>query len=115
MLPNVEWTINAYTVGSLLFAIAGFYWVTKSDMKVMKDNVVAIKADLQQLTQLMRDVAVQKTEIENLRTQLASQASLVATLEGRVFQLSRGRGFMQVEVDGEYSNQGKVGLTSPHR
>lgn len=108
MVPNVEWTINAYTVGSLLFAIAGFYWVTKSDMRVMKENVVAIKADLEQLTVLMRDVAVQKTEIENMRNQLTSQASIVATLEERVFKLSQGRGWIQRDLDGEYSGHGKA-------
>lgn len=112
MLPNVEWTFNAYTVGTtsitLLFALAGFYFVTKSDMKVMKENVVAIKSELKTLTELMRDVAVQKTEIENLRTHVAEQTRLIATLDERLFKLSQGRGFMQRDMDGEYSRQGKV-------
>ena len=107
-MPVVEWTINVGTVAALLFSAAGFYFVTKSDMRVMKENVVAIKADLEQLTVLMRDVAVQKTEIENLRNHLTSQASIVATLEERVFKLSQGRGWIQRDLDGEYSGHGKA-------
>ena len=106
MTPNIEWTVNVYTVGStvlsLVFITGGFYFVTKNDMKVMKDNVVAIKGDLEKLTELMRDVAVQKSEIENLRSLVTAQAGEIATMNERVFKLSQGRGFIQRELDGEY-------------
>lgn len=106
-VPVVEWSINIGTVGAIAFAIAGFYWVTKSDMRVMKENVVAIKGDLKALTELMKDVAVQKTALEHHAALIAAQATLIATLEDRLFKLSQGRGFIQREVDGEYSRQGK--------
>src|ERR1700733_11967396 len=107
MAPSIEWTFNAYTVGTtsftLLFAMAGFYFVTKSDMKLMKENVIAIKRDLESLTELMRDVAVQKTEIENLRNLVTAQAGLIKTHDERLYALSQGRGWIQREIDGEYT------------
>lgn len=101
-MPVVEWTINVGTVAALLFAAAGFYFVTKSDMKVMKDNVVAIKGDLKILTDVMRDLAVQKNTLESHASLLTSQAGLIATLEKRLYGLSKGDGWIQREVDGEY-------------
>lgn len=89
---NIEWTVNAYTIAVVIFVIGGFYFVTKSDMKVMKENVVAIKGGLEKLTELMVAVAVQKTEIEHLRNQIADQAAHIAKLEDRIRDLSSRSG-----------------------
>lgn len=101
-MPVVEWTINVGTVAALLFAVAGFYFVTKSDMKIMKENVVAIKTELKVLTDVMKDVAVQKSAIDHHTSLITSQASLIAVMEDRLFKLSQGRGWIQKDVDGPY-------------
>jgi hypothetical protein len=99
-MPVVEWTINIGTVAALLFAAAGFYFVTKSDMRVMKDNVVAIKTDLESLTVLMKEVAVQKNTLDYHASLLTSQAGLIKTLDERLYDLSKGKGFIRQEIDG---------------
>ena len=91
-MPVVEWSLNVGTVAALLFAIDGFYWVTKSDMKVMKENVVAIKSDLKVLTEVMRDLAVQKNAIENHSSMIVTQAGQIKTLEDRFVRPVEGQG-----------------------
>lgn len=101
-MPVVEWTLNVGTVAALLFAAAGFYWVTRSDIKAMKDNVVAIKSDLEKLTAVMTNVAVQKNTLDYHASLLTTQAGLIKTLEERLYDLSKGKGFIQRDIDGEY-------------
>lgn len=98
----MEWTLNVGTVAALFFAIAGFYWVTKSDMRVMKENVVAIKAELKVLTDVMQNVAIQKSAIDHHTSLITSQSALISVMEERIFKLSQGRGFIQKDIDGEY-------------
>jgi uncharacterized coiled-coil protein SlyX len=102
MLPTVEWSINAYTVGVVIFAIAGFYWVTKSDMKNMKEDVTSIKSVLERITIVVTDLAVQKKTIEYQGEQIAAQAQLIARLDDRLHNLSKGQGFIQRDLDGQY-------------
>lgn len=101
-MPVIEWSINIGTVVALFFAIAGFYWVTKSDMSVMKENIVAIKEDLKELNKVTKEIAVQDKRIDNQGEIIASLAKQTATLENRMFDLSRGRGFIRQELDGSY-------------
>jgi len=108
MLPNIEWSFNAYTVGALIFTVSGFYWATKISMGTLEKNVVGIKDELQKLTELMRDVAVQKTELENLRGLVTAQAGELRTVNERLFKMAQGQGFMQRELDGEYTRKGKT-------
>lgn len=101
-MVNIEWSFNAWTVGLVLFGMAGFYWVTKSDMKVMKENVVAIKADLKTMSIVLERLAVQSTRLDNQGEHLAAQGKLISTLESRIFELSKGQGFIQRDINGEY-------------
>lgn len=104
-MPNVEWSINVGTIGTVLtlfFSIAGFYWVTKSDMKALKENVVAIKDELRALTKVTADLAVQHTRLDNQEKLLVTQGEMIATLDDRLYKLSQGRGFIRQAVDGEY-------------
>jgi hypothetical protein len=101
MGPNIEWTFNAYTIGSLIFAIAGFYWLTTIGMKVMKEDVSSIKGAVEKLTVVVTELAVQKKTIEHHGEAIASQGKIIAILEERLFKLSQGRGFIQ-DINGEY-------------
>jgi uncharacterized coiled-coil protein SlyX len=102
MLPNIEWSFNAYTVGTLIFAIAGFYWLTTIGMKVMKEDVTSIKQALGELTKVVVELAVQKKTLEHQGETLVSHEKLIGRLEDHVFRLTREH------RDGEYTHKGKV-------
>jgi hypothetical protein len=90
-----EWNFNLGTILPLIFAAGIFYAVTKSDMKLLKDNVVEIKAALARQSETIQQIAVQKAQLEELQKaqRLADQ---------RLYDLSRGQGFVRERIDGEY-------------
>jgi uncharacterized protein YneF (UPF0154 family) len=80
MLPTIEWSLNIGTVLVIIFSAGGFYFVTRMDMKALKDNVIAIKEDLKVLNKAVADIAVQDARISALR-------SSVELLERRFYDL----------------------------
>jgi hypothetical protein len=104
-MPNVEWSINLATVGSLLFAISGFYWVTKSDMRALKENVVKIGHDLIRLNEIIVNQAVTSIRLDNQGQIIADQGKLIASMNERIHDLSIDRGFIRNSIDGEYSDE----------
>lgn len=97
----IEWSFNAYTIGSLVFAVAGFYWITTIGMRVLKEEVTTIKNSVDRLTVIVTELAVQKKTIEHHGEAIAALSKLISLLEERLFNLSRGHGWNR-EVDGEY-------------
>ena len=90
------------TILSVIFVAGGFYWMTKSDMKLLKENVIAIKEDLKILNKAIGDIAVQNTRLDNHGAMLAATQKQQAILEDRIYKLSQGKGFMQKAINGEY-------------
>lgn len=105
-MPTLEWNFNLGTIVSLIFMAGVFYALTKSDMKVLKENVVEIKATLKQQTETIQQIAVQKERLDNQeRIMTATQAQQVLT-DRRVYDLARGKGWIRGHggVDGEYTD-----------
>lgn len=125
-MVSIEWTLNAWTVGIGLFAVAGFYWATVLGMRTMKGNIVEMKTDivdmktmktsfadmktnvvdiqtsLKTMSIVLERLAVQSTRLDNQGEHLAAQGKLISTLESRIFELSKGHGFIQRDINGEY-------------
>ena len=97
-----EWNFNLGTILPLIFAAGVFYAITKTDMKALKDNVVDIKATLLRQSETIAQIAVQKSQIENHYVQLAEVQKAQRLLDQRLYDLSRGRGFIKETIDGEY-------------
>ena len=97
-----EWNFNLGTILPLIFAAGVFYAITKTDMKALKDNVVDIKATLLRQSETIAQIAVQKSQIENHYAQLAEIQKAQRLLDQRLYDLSRGRGFIKETIDGEY-------------
>jgi len=97
-----EWNFNLGTILPLIFAAGVFYAITKTDMKALKDNVVDIKATLLRQSETIAQIAVQKSQIENHYAQLAEVQKAQRLLDQRLYDLSRGRGFIKETIDGEY-------------
>lgn len=88
-MPAIEWSFNLGTIVVLIFATGGFYWVTKYDMRVLKDNVLAIKEDMKMLNKAVSDIAVQTTRLDNQEKMIVSIQATQAVNETRVWELSR--------------------------
>ena len=101
-MPQLEWFFSStgITILSVIFVAGGFYWITKSDMKVLKENVVAIKEDLKMLNKAVAEIAVQNARFDNQGAMIAANQKAQAILEERLYALSQGRGF--IRIDGEY-------------
>ena len=97
-----EFNVNLGTIIPLIFAAGVFYAITKTDMKALKDNVVEIKAALAKQTETIAQIAVQKSQLENQANQLAETQKAQRLLDQRLYDLSRGRGFVKEVLDGEY-------------
>ncbi len=97
-----EWNFNLGTIVSLIFAAGVFYAITKADLRVLKDNIVEIKATLKQQTETIAQIAVQKAQIENQAAQLAETQKAQRLLDQRVYDLSRGHGFVKEAIQGEW-------------
>jgi len=97
-----EWNFNLGTILPLIFAAGVFYAITKSDMKILKENVVEIKATLARQSETIQQIAVQKSQLENHAAQLAETQKAQRLLDQRLYDLSRGRGFVREVINGEY-------------
>jgi hypothetical protein len=96
-MPTWEWITSNWELMITLFSIAGFYFVTKSDMKILKENVVDIKAAIKQQTDILRDLAVQKERLDNQGAIIGSMQIAQRQSEQRIYELSHGQGFILKE------------------
>lgn len=94
-MPGIEWNLNLGTIVTFVFLAGGFFLVTRSDLR-------SIKEELKLLRGVITSVAEQNVRLDNQGKLLASQGELIATLEDRVYRLSQGHGFIQRDIDGEY-------------
>jgi hypothetical protein len=99
---NIEWTLNIGTITATAFTLAGAYWVMRYDVKAMKDGMKDLTQDLKKLNEVVTDLAVQDKRLDNQDEHITSLTKQVALLEGRVYELSHGEGFVQRAVDGEW-------------
>jgi hypothetical protein len=60
-----EFNFNLGTILPIVFSAGVFYAITKADMRVLKDNVVDIKAQLKIQTETIAQIAVQKERLDN--------------------------------------------------
>ena len=97
----IEWTINAGTIIGVICVAAGFYATTRSDLK-------KIKEDLIMLNKTVSEIAVQNTRLDNQDTLIIALQKQMSIHEERVYQLSKGKGWIKQEnrhgIDGEYSS-----------
>lgn len=95
-MPVIEWSVsNIVIIAAALFAVAGFYHLTKADMKLLKAGHVKVEDKLDALSKVVTDIAVQNTRLDNQDAQLER-------LQRDLSDLRRGRGFIQNTLDGEY-------------
>jgi len=95
--PSIEWTINIGTILGVVFVAGAFYLTTKQDLK-------KIKEDLVMLNKAVAEIAVQNNRLDNQDQMIASLQKQQTVQDARIYELSRGRGFVRKEVDGEYSS-----------
>lgn len=100
MFTNWDWSsLNLPAIIPVIFAIAGFYWVTKYDMKTLKENVVEIKRALARQTEIISQLAVQKERLDNQGTLIGSMQVAQRQAEQRLYELSHGQGFVVTNKD----------------
>jgi ribosomal silencing factor RsfS len=85
---TIEWSLNLGTLVGILFAAAGFYFITRADLKALNDSMIDVKRNLEKLQDVITTQAVATKRIERL--------------EDDVRNLARGRGFIQEQINGEY-------------
>lgn len=106
MVISWEWNFNLGTILPLVFTAGIFYAVTKADIKALKEAVVEIKGTLVKQTETIAQLAVQKAQLESQAAILAEMQKLQRVTDARLYDLSRGRGFIKGDrpgIDGEYS------------
>ena len=94
-MPTIEWTLTLGTIASLMFIAGGFYFVSKNDIKTIKE-------DLKMLNKAVAEIAVQNARLDNQGAMIAATQKAQGILEARIYDLSRGRGFITQATDGEY-------------
>lgn len=99
-----EWNFNLGTILPLIFAAGVFYAITKSDMRVLKDNVVEIRSALAKQADTIAQIAVQKERLDSMGSAIAATQSAQKLQDQRLYDLSTGRGFVRSSggIDGEW-------------
>jgi F0F1-type ATP synthase epsilon subunit len=89
---NIEWSTvsigNILTIVMIIFVAGGFYYITKTDVSALKDNVYEIKESLKVLSKILTELAVQDKRLEN-------QTEQVNQLRGELIEMRYGRGFVK--------------------
>jgi hypothetical protein len=112
-------TLNIGTILTVLFGLTGFYFITKYDIKFLKDSLIKTEINITSLkTELKNDMSDIKDDLKALNKvmikqaaseeRLNSQGNMLATLQRELSDLRRGNGFIQRDVMGEYSGEGKI-------
>lgn len=86
----LDWNINVgqiITIGTLLFAAAGFYYRQLFDSRTFKSDISEIKEDLKMLNKLVMDVALQNARIDNL-------GQSIVNMQRDIHELRRGEGYI---------------------
>jgi septal ring factor EnvC (AmiA/AmiB activator) len=100
----------------LIFLILGYivivitaFLATKFDIKAVKKDLCEFKAIIKEIkdeTKMLREtvaqIAVQNTRLDNQGTMLAATQQKQERLEQRIYDMQRGKGFIQKDIDGEY-------------
>lgn len=101
-MPAVEWSINLGTVAAILFGIAGFYFVTRMELKYLKEGHKDMRGDIKDMKEILEKVAVQNTRLDHQEGMITAQAKALTNFQTQLFELARGRGWVQSAIDGEY-------------
>lgn len=91
-----NWDFNLGTILPLIFAAGVFYAITKADMRMLKDNVTDIKAQLKAQTEIITQLAVQQERLDQ-------QAKDIAQLREEILliHLSQKEALRRKTVDGD--------------
>jgi DNA polymerase II small subunit/DNA polymerase delta subunit B len=87
-------------IGMIVLATI-FVVMIKSDVKVLKVQMGAISDNLKILNDSF-------SKLSDILSRSAVQDTRIARLEEDVREMRRGRGFIQQEVEGEYTTRGKI-------
>jgi hypothetical protein len=90
-----EWNFNLGTILPLIFSAGVFYAITKTDIKALKDNIVEIRSSLARQTETLSQLAVQKAQLESQAAFIVEIQKAQRIIDQRLYDLSRGRGFIQ--------------------
>lgn len=98
-MPVLEWR-DIISVAAIIFAAGGFY----AGVRGNKRDLHEIKEDLKMLNKAVSEIAVQNNRLDNQDAMIAALQKQQVIQDARVYELSRGRGFIKKEIDGEYSS-----------
>jgi hypothetical protein len=85
----------------IAFAIAAFHKI-KSTLAIFSFHLEIIDATIEDLKKATKDGNVVESRLDRVENDNAM-------LRREIFELQRGRGFVQSEISGEYTKAGKVG------
>ena len=98
------WETNLGTIIPLVFTAGIFYAVTRNDIKALKDSIVKIDRAMEKQTETIQQISVQKAQLESQSAQIAEILKAQHIVDQRLYDLSRGQGFVKYRssVEGEY-------------
>ena|ERR1700677_684088 len=108
---SIDWNLNAGNILTILAIMSvgfGFYYRQVYDGKQFKVDIADIKVDLKELNKIVIALAVQKERIDSQDKRMDNQGQHINRLYKMHDDLSRGRGYLQREIDGEYTSDGKI-------